>query len=103
MGVFYSIKVVLAEISGKHLFYVKFIVFGSKMNTFSHFLGSGGTPGGHVSKRCANHLQKPPKSSIFGLPFGGHFGVFWHLKIHCFSGGDFFTLFLILVSPGPPK
>ena len=85
------------------VFIWKMFVFEPKMDTFSHFLGSGGTPGGHLSKRCANHLQKPPNSSIFGLHFGGHFGVFWYLKNHCFSGGDFFTLFLILVSPGPPK
>ena len=29
--------------------------------------------------------------------------MFFDTKNHCFSGGDFFTLFLILVSPGPPK
>ena len=45
-------------------------MFGLKSDTFSHFLGSGGTPGGHLSKRCANHLQKHPNSSIFGLHFG---------------------------------
>ena len=81
----------------------KMLVFGLKMDTFSHFLRSGGTPRGHLSKRDANHLQKLSNSSISGLPFGVNFHVFWHLKFHRFSGGHFFTHFLILVSPGPPK
>ena len=81
----------------------KMLVFGLNMDTFSHFLRSGGTPRSHLSKRDANHLQKHLNSNTFGLPFGDHFHVFWHLKTHCFSGGVFFSLFVIFVSPGPPK
>ena len=72
---------------------------------FHTFWGLGVPPEAswsHLPKRYATNLQKAPNSSIFSLNFGGHFDVFWHSK-NRFPGGIFSTLFVIMVSPGPPK
>ena len=70
-------------------------VFEPKMDTFSHFLGSGGTPGGHLSKRYAKPILEvvlvvfAPKNLLFFrrsffhtfcdfcVPRASKIGVFW--------------------------